>query len=162
MRVLLQEIQLYSLKIKQNNIHWSSRNIKKKFWKVSHAPLSIVENTRGVLKFFHCAFNVTFLFLANQATVMISWGRNTRESGFAYFLEDKFSHLNVAALFKRLAEIVCHARSPVWITWRVSLSTSLLFQIRLENLHVKSCRRTGTITLRASFQARIFITSALW
>ena len=65
--------------------------------------LSIVENARSVLKFFHCALDVTF-FLANQATVMISRGGNTRESGFAYFLEDKFSHLNVAALVKRVTE----------------------------------------------------------
>ncbi|XP_074611569.1 uncharacterized protein LOC141866053 [Acropora palmata] len=41
---------------------------------------------------------------ANQATVMINRGGNTRESGFAYFLEDKFSHLNVAALVKRVTE----------------------------------------------------------
>ena len=35
---------------------------------------------------------------------MISRGGNTREISFAYFLEEKFSHLNVAALVKRVAE----------------------------------------------------------
>ena len=35
---------------------------------------------------------------------MITREVNTRESGFAYFIEEKFSHLNIAALFKRVAE----------------------------------------------------------
>ena len=35
---------------------------------------------------------------------MIGREVNTRESGFAYFIEEKFSHLNIAALVKRVAE----------------------------------------------------------
>ena len=37
---------------------------------------------------------------------MISRGGNTRESGFAYFIEEKFSHLNVAPLVERVAESI--------------------------------------------------------
>ena len=44
------------------------------------------------------------IFSADQATVTISRGGNTRESGFAYFIEEKYSHLNIAALVKRFAE----------------------------------------------------------
>ena len=36
--------------------------------------------------------------------MMISREGNTRESGFAYFIEEKFSHLNITALVKRVAE----------------------------------------------------------
>ena len=35
---------------------------------------------------------------------MIRRGGNTRESGFAYFIEEKFSHLNIAPAVKRVAE----------------------------------------------------------
>ena len=35
---------------------------------------------------------------------MISRGENTRKSGFAYFVEEKFSHLNITVLVKRVAE----------------------------------------------------------
>ncbi|XP_015765147.1 PREDICTED: versican core protein-like isoform X3 [Acropora digitifera] len=41
---------------------------------------------------------------ADQASVTISRGGNTRDSGFAYFIEEKFSHLNITALVNRVAE----------------------------------------------------------
>ena len=44
-----------------------------------------------------------FIFSADETTVMISREVNTQESGFAYFIGDKFSHLNITALVKRSA-----------------------------------------------------------
>ncbi|XP_067048438.1 neurogenic locus notch homolog protein 1-like isoform X2 [Acropora muricata] len=41
---------------------------------------------------------------AKQSTVMINREVNTQESGFAYFKEEKFSHLNITALVKRFAD----------------------------------------------------------
>ncbi|XP_067027848.1 microfibril-associated glycoprotein 4-like [Acropora muricata] len=41
---------------------------------------------------------------ADETPVMISREVNTRESSSAYFIEEKFSHLNIAALVKRVAE----------------------------------------------------------
>ncbi|XP_044165383.1 ficolin-2-like [Acropora millepora] len=41
---------------------------------------------------------------ADETPVMISREVNTRESGSAYFIEEKFSRLNIAALVKRVAE----------------------------------------------------------
>ncbi|XP_015775330.1 PREDICTED: uncharacterized protein LOC107353528 [Acropora digitifera] len=41
---------------------------------------------------------------ADETPVMISREVNTRESGFAYFIEEKFSYLNIAALVKQVAE----------------------------------------------------------
>ncbi|XP_044165382.1 ficolin-2-like [Acropora millepora] len=41
---------------------------------------------------------------ADETPVMISREVNTRESGSAYFIEEKFSHLNIAALVKLVAE----------------------------------------------------------
>ena len=84
---------------------------------------------------------------------MMSTEVNTRQSGFAYFIKEKFSHLNITALVKR---VTGNSLSCAFSFMRVSPSTSLLFQMKLENLAVKSCRRTNTITLMASFQARIF------
>ena len=49
-------------------------------------------------------FFIYFFFQADQAAVMISRGGNIRESGFAYFIEEKFSHLNIAPAVKRVAE----------------------------------------------------------
>ena len=70
-----------------------------------------VETARRVPKFYHCVFVVPllfffnlFVFQADQAAVMISRGGNIRESGFAYFIEEKFSHLNIAPAVKRVAE----------------------------------------------------------
>ena len=65
--------------------------------------LALVEIARGVPKFYHCAFVVLF-FSADQATVMIGREGNTWESGFAYFIEEKFSYLNIATLGKGVAE----------------------------------------------------------
>ena len=45
-----------------------------------------------------------FIFSADETPVMISREVNTRESGSAYFIEEKFSRLNIAALVKRVAE----------------------------------------------------------
>ena len=44
------------------------------------------------------------MFSADETPVMISREVNTRESSSAYFIEEKFSHLNIAALVKRVAE----------------------------------------------------------
>ncbi|XP_044181118.1 attractin-like protein 1 [Acropora millepora] len=41
---------------------------------------------------------------ADETTVMMSREVNTRQSGFAYFIEEKFVHLNITALVKRVAE----------------------------------------------------------
>ncbi|XP_067048419.1 versican core protein-like [Acropora muricata] len=41
---------------------------------------------------------------AKESTVMINREVNTQESGFAYFKEEKFSHLNITALVKRFAD----------------------------------------------------------
>ena len=57
-------------------------------------------------------------------------------------------------LLNVLSKTVCHARSRVWTTWRVSLSKLLVFQGKLENILVKSFHRTNTTTLRTSFQAK--------
>ena len=64
-----------------------SKGIRKK--------LSLVETARSILKFSHCVFVVLFFF---------DQSRITRDSGFAYFIEEKFSHLNIAALVNRVAE----------------------------------------------------------
>ena len=56
-----------------------------------------------VLLFGLCAFVVLF-FSADETPVMISREVNTRESGSAYFIEEKFSHLNIAALVKRVVD----------------------------------------------------------
>ncbi|XP_067047235.1 C-type lectin domain family 4 member E-like [Acropora muricata] len=57
---------------------------------------------RGLLFVF--AFLPACISKADHATVMISRGGNIRESGFAYFIEEKFSHLNIAPAVKRVAE----------------------------------------------------------
>ncbi|XP_029202741.2 brevican core protein-like isoform X1 [Acropora millepora] len=57
---------------------------------------------KGLLFVF--AFLPACISKADQATVMISRGGNIRESGFAYFIEEKFSHLNIAPAVKRVAE----------------------------------------------------------
>ena len=46
---------------------------------------------------------------------MIRQGENTRDSGLAYFTEEKFSFLNITALVKRVVEIkiVYYACSPI-------------------------------------------------
>ena len=44
------------------------------------------------------------IFSADETTVMISREVNTQESGFAYFIGEKFSHLNITTLVKRTAE----------------------------------------------------------
>ena len=45
----------------------------------------------------------SIFFSAVQASVTISRG-NTRDRGFAYSIEEKFSHLNIAALVNRVAK----------------------------------------------------------
>ncbi|XP_074607274.1 uncharacterized protein LOC141860159 [Acropora palmata] len=57
---------------------------------------------KGLLLVF--AFLPACISKADQATVMISRGGNTWESGFAYFIEEKFSLLNIAPAVKRVAE----------------------------------------------------------
>ena len=67
-----------------------------------HFPLSKLR-----LKAFESSNIVPLLFYffsADETAVMISREVNTRESGFAYFIEEKFSHLNIAALVKRVVE----------------------------------------------------------
>ncbi|XP_067047236.1 C-type lectin domain family 4 member E-like isoform X1 [Acropora muricata] len=49
-------------------------------------------------------FSLACINKADQATDMIRQGENTRDSGFAYFTEDKFSFLNITALVKRVVE----------------------------------------------------------
>jgi len=49
-------------------------------------------------------FSLACINKADQATDMIRQGQNTRDSGFAYFTEDKFSFLNITALVKRVVE----------------------------------------------------------
>ena len=46
---------------------------------------------------------INIFFLADETTIMMSRELNTQESGFAYFIEEIFSHLNVAALVKGVA-----------------------------------------------------------
>ena len=43
-----------------------------------------------------------FIFSADETTVMMSREVNTRQSGFAYFIKEKFSRLNITALVKRV------------------------------------------------------------
>ena len=58
----------------------------------------------------HCAFSFLFSFFffccisAKESTVMMNREVNSQESGFAYFKEEKFSHLNITALVKRFAD----------------------------------------------------------
>ena len=123
---------------------------------------SLVETARSVLKFYHCVFVILFLF---QQTRPPRWSGKEKTLGtVGLLISPKINSPSwtLLLLLNVLSKIVYHARSPVWTTWRVSLSTSLLFQTKLENLLVKSCRRTSTKTLRIFFQARLFITSALW
>ena len=44
------------------------------------------------------------IFSADETPGMISREVNTRDSGSAYFIEEKFSYLNIAALVKQVAE----------------------------------------------------------
>ena len=61
-------------------------------------------STTVYLLFHYYFFLIYFFFQADQAAVMFSRGGNIRESGFAYFIEEKFSHLNIAPAVKRVAE----------------------------------------------------------
>ncbi|XP_044181110.1 uncharacterized protein LOC122962249 [Acropora millepora] len=65
--------------------------------------------TFGLLGIFRRLLLLIFLSLANvgkadETTVMMSREVNTRQSGFAYFIKEKFSHLNITALVKRVTE----------------------------------------------------------
>ena len=124
--------------------------------------LVLVETARSVAKFYRSV--VVFIsFLADQASVTISRKGNTLGAVAVLISYRRNSPTwTQVLLLIVLPQIVYHVRSPVWTTRRVSLSTSLLFQIKQGNFCVKSCGRTSAITPRASFRARLFITSALW
>ena len=91
----------------------------------------------------------------HETAVAISFQGMRQRFEFVNFKEHKFFFfLKLLLLLNVLSKTVCHARSPVWTTWRVSLSKLLVFQTKLENLLVKSFHRTNTTTLRTSFQAK--------
>ena len=65
---------------------------------------TLQSSTTVCLLFHYFYIFINFFFQADQATVMINRGGNIREGGFAYFIEEKFYHLNIAPAVKRVAE----------------------------------------------------------
>lgn len=89
--------------------------------------LSLGETTRSVLKFYHCVFFVLFLF---QQTRPPTWSGKEKTFGTVGLLISQKRNSpswTLLLLLNVLSKIVYYACSPVWTTWRVSLSTSLLF-----------------------------------
>ena len=90
---------------------------------------------------------VAISFQGKDLNLLISIAKNTNSSSWTFLL-----------LLNVLSKIVCHARSPVWTTWHVSLSKLLLFQTKLENLLVKSIHRTNKQLWELPSKARLSIT----
>ena len=75
--------------------------------RVVEDSLSWVSYSLNIVPLFFFLFFVFCFFCyisANETTVMINREVNIQESGFAYFKEEKFSHLNITALVKRFVD----------------------------------------------------------